>query len=289
MSTQVASKKRKSADFDDSNRVKRVKIDKDATSQPKSQAASGPSKESSKTTRKGKGKGKAPAASISALNEPKPQPKPRPKINKLVPQRPFPTVPTSVSATGPRSAHQEGKNLICVTRKTKLGSYLRRCKELVIKDGYARSFIFLASSIVNHICDRRYKTLHLTALGAAIPHLTLLVTSLPAILPFPPNDIHTDIQTGTIEVIDEVLPDDDDAKIEYKKRGKSTLNVVMRIGDGVKEQADPGEDEEGNGGKKRKRKRSARSRGDGGRGGNAKKVVIRASDQQEDGDDSMSS
>ncbi len=57
------------------------------------------------------------------------------KIRKLAPRRPFPTVPTSVSATGPRSAHTEGKNYICVTRRTQLGAYLRRCKELVLKDG----------------------------------------------------------------------------------------------------------------------------------------------------------
>ena len=59
----------------------------------------------------------------------------RRRINKLVPPRPFPTVPTSVSATGPRSNHKEGKNLICITRKTTLASYLRRCKDIIIKDG----------------------------------------------------------------------------------------------------------------------------------------------------------
>lgn len=57
------------------------------------------------------------------------------RIRKLAPQRPFPTVPTSVSATGPRSAHVEGKNYICITRKTPLGAYLRRCKDVVLKDG----------------------------------------------------------------------------------------------------------------------------------------------------------
>lgn len=57
------------------------------------------------------------------------------RIKKLVPPRPFPTVPTSVSATGPRSGHKEGKNLICVTRKTPLARYLTRCKDVIIKDG----------------------------------------------------------------------------------------------------------------------------------------------------------
>jgi hypothetical protein len=59
----------------------------------------------------------------------------RPKIKKLTPPRPFPTVPTSVSATGPRSAHSEGKNYICITRKTPLAAYLRRCKDIVLEDG----------------------------------------------------------------------------------------------------------------------------------------------------------
>jgi len=59
----------------------------------------------------------------------------RRRINKLVPPRPFPTVPTSVSATGPRSNHKEGKDLICITRKTSLACYLRRCKDVIIKDG----------------------------------------------------------------------------------------------------------------------------------------------------------
>jgi hypothetical protein len=59
----------------------------------------------------------------------------RRRINKLAPPRPFPKVPTSVSATGPRSNHKEGKNLICITRKTSLACYLRRCKDIIIKDG----------------------------------------------------------------------------------------------------------------------------------------------------------
>ena len=59
----------------------------------------------------------------------------RRRINKLVPPRPFPTVPSSVSATGPRTNHKEGKNLICITRKTSLACYLRRCKDIIIKDG----------------------------------------------------------------------------------------------------------------------------------------------------------
>lgn len=73
------------------------------------------------------------------VDKPNPQPtKPevkKPKIKKLTPPRPFPVVPTSVSATGPRSAHSEGKNCICVTRNTPLAAYLRRCKDVVLEDG----------------------------------------------------------------------------------------------------------------------------------------------------------
>jgi len=139
------------------------------------------------------------------------------KIRKLNPKRPFPTVPTSVSATGPRSAHTEGKNYIFVSRKTPLGAYLRRCKDVVINDGY--------------------KTLHLSAMGAAIPHLLLLSTSLPEILPYGPDEIHTEVLTGTVEVQDELIPDDEDEDITYRTRGKSSLSVVIKIGEGDPEEA----------------------------------------------------
>ncbi|RPD59260.1 hypothetical protein L226DRAFT_465413 [Lentinus tigrinus ALCF2SS1-7] len=140
---------------------------------------------------------------------------PRRKIRKLVPPRPFPTVPASVSATGPRSAHTEGKNYICITRRTELGAYLTRCKDVLIKDGY--------------------KSLHLSAMGAAIPHLMQLALSLPPILPFPQDEIHTEILTGTVEVQDEVIPDDEDEDISYRTRGKSTVSVTIKVGDGVDE------------------------------------------------------
>ena len=84
-----------------------------------------------------KGKGKATSATKSTSDQ-TPIEKPKHKLKKLAPPRPFPTVPTSVSATGPRSAHKEGKNYICLTRKTPLAAYLRRCKEVFLKDGYAR-------------------------------------------------------------------------------------------------------------------------------------------------------
>ena len=78
----------------------------------------------------------------------------------------------------------------------------------------------------------RYKTLHLSAMGAAIPHLSTLAVSLPSILPFAADEIHTEILTGSVEVQDEVIPEDEDEDISYQTRGKSTLSVLITIGDG---------------------------------------------------------
>jgi|SRR5882762_9849335 ribonuclease P/MRP protein subunit RPP20 len=69
-------------------------------------------------------------------------------------------------------------------------------------------------------------------MGAAIPHLATLAVSLPSILPFAADEIHTEILTGTVEVQDEIIPEDEDEDISYQTRGKSTLRVVIKIGDG---------------------------------------------------------
>lgn len=161
--------------------------------------------------------------------------RPAHKVRKLVPPRPFPTVPTSVSATGPRSAHTEGKNHICITRRTELGAYLRRCKDVFLKDGCAL-IIYPAFPMFLTMLDR-YKTLHLSAMGAAIPHLMQLALSLPAILPFPQDEIRTEILTGTVEVQDELVPEDEDEDISYRTRGKSSVSIIIKIGDGVDEPA----------------------------------------------------
>ncbi|KAG8689806.1 hypothetical protein FRC11_000471 [Ceratobasidium sp. 423] len=128
---------------------------------------------------------------------------------KLKPQRPVPTVHPASNVTGPRSSHTEGKNVICVTRSTKLGAYLRRCKSLILDDGY--------------------NTLHLYALGAAIPHLLLLATSLPECLPYGPQDIRNEITTGTTTCVDEIHPRDEEEDIEIKARNKSSLHVKIIV------------------------------------------------------------
>lgn len=75
----------------------------------------------------------------------------RRRIKKLTPPRPFPTVPTSVSATGPHSAHSEGKNYICITRRTPLATYLRRCKGIIMVDGWVTSFLVVLTT--SNVCQ----------------------------------------------------------------------------------------------------------------------------------------
>ncbi len=155
----------------------------------------------------------------------------RPKIRKLEAPRPFPAVAPSSSATGPRSAQKEGKNYICLTRKTSLGAYMRKCKNLVLDDGY--DLLTVRNKVANW--HPRYKVLHLHAMGAAIPLLVQLSCALPPILPFSKDEIHTEISTGTVSVQDEVIPCNEDEDVAYNTREKSTLYVVIRIGDGQSE------------------------------------------------------
>lgn len=72
-------------------------------------------------------------------------------------------------------------------------------------------------------------------MGAAIPICLTLAASLPEILPFGPNEISTEIVTGTVQVRDEIIPEDDDEDISYANRNKSTVSVTLVIGDGVDE------------------------------------------------------
>lgn len=162
--------------------------------------------------------------------------KKRVKINKLPAPKPFPAVAASVSATGPRSSHTEGKNYICLTRKTSLGAYMRRCKNLVVNDRYIVSLLSCPKCGLIASCSR-YKTLHLHAAGAAIPLLLQLTCAFPPIIPFSRDEIHTEISTGTVEVQDEIIPEDEEEDLAYRTRGKSTLYVIFRIGDGLSEQS----------------------------------------------------
>lgn len=78
------------------------------------------------------------------------------------------------------------------------------------------------------------------------------MASLPEILPFSADEIRTEILTGTVDVQDELLPDDEDEEITYRTRAKSSLSVVIVIGDGVDESI-AGGSKWGPRGKRRKR------------------------------------
>jgi ribonuclease P/MRP protein subunit RPP20 len=238
---------------DDGGSRKRRKLSSDKASvQVEARNSSGATAEPTPTA-------DSPPAATTTAEQPT---KKRPNIRKLAPPRPWPTVPTSVSATGPRSAHTEGKNYICVTRKSALGMYLRRCRDVIMKDGCAQT------ALCPHSCmltppNLSYKTLHLSAMGAAIPHLLQLALSLPQKLPFPPDEIHTEVTTGTVQVQDEILPEDEDEDVTYRTRGKSTVKVLIKIGDGVDEAAQGGAPAGGEGeqGKRRRSRRGGRGRG----------------------------
>lgn len=59
--------------------------------------------------------------------------------------------------------------------------------------------------------------------------------SLPEVLPFSPEEIRREILTGTVDVQDELVPEDEDEDITYRTRAKSSLSVVITIGNGVDE------------------------------------------------------
>ena len=69
-------------------------------------------------------------------------------------------------------------------------------------------------------------------MGAAIPLLVQLVCALPPILPFSQDEIHWEVTTGTVEVQDEVIPEDEEEDLSYQTRCKSNLAVIFKIGNG---------------------------------------------------------
>lgn len=82
---------------------------------------------------------------------------------------------------------------------------------------------------------------------------------MPEVLPFSREEIRKEILTGTVDVQDELLPDDEDEDITYRARAKSSLSVVIIIGDGVDESI-AGGSKWGPRGKRRKRGGLATSR-----------------------------
>jgi ribonuclease P/MRP protein subunit RPP20 len=102
------------------------------------------------------------------------------------------------------------------------------------------------------------------------------VESLPEVLPFSPEEIRTEILTGTVDVQDELHPDDEDEDITYRTRAKSSLSVVIIIGDGIDESI-AGGSKWGPRGKRRKRGGLVLARTEGGAEAN--------SDEQEGGEE----
>ncbi|GHJ84536.1 hypothetical protein NliqN6_0938 [Naganishia liquefaciens] len=145
--------------------------------------------------------------------------------------------PKSASGSNPTRAI-EGRDVVFVTRKTNLGSYMRRCKTLLVEDG------------LNQI------TLH--ALCVAIPHAVMLLYALTDILPFPRQFIHHEIQTSSVECHDEMslvaaelqkedavgadkgkgkskalaIFEEDEAG--FRSRTKSGIRITIRIGKGAR-------------------------------------------------------
>ena len=66
-------------------------------------------------------------------------------------------------------------------------------------------------------------------MGAAIPHLTMLATSLPAILPYDRREIKTTVTTGSVSVTDEVVPQDEDDEGGTQTRMKASVEIIIRV------------------------------------------------------------
>jgi ribonuclease P/MRP protein subunit RPP20 len=137
---------------------------------------------------------------------------------------------------------------------------------------------------------RRYKTLHLSALGAAITHLATLAVSLPAALPYGPAELTVEYTTGTVEVRDELVPEDEDEDVSYRLRAKATLEVVFRLPGWEAEEAVPaavrntkGAAEAGRGqGKKKGGRGRGKGKGKGAAGEKEAPEVIVVSEPEQD-------
>lgn len=66
-------------------------------------------------------------------------------------------------------------------------------------------------------------------MGAAIPHAVMLATSLPATLPYDHREIKTSITTGSVSVMDELVPLDEDDEGGTQTRRKASVEIVIRI------------------------------------------------------------
>jgi len=58
----------------------------------------------------------------------------------------------------------------------------------------------------------------------------MLATSLVRILPYPKDEVTTSIKTGTVNVLDEVIPIYEDDERETRGRSKSSIEIIITIG-----------------------------------------------------------
>ncbi|KZT51762.1 hypothetical protein CALCODRAFT_503129 [Calocera cornea HHB12733] len=146
-----------------------------------------------------------PTTSKSA-NAPKKKHRKKPESTVQVPSKGPLAPPARISKLNPAKPQIEDgdKTTICVTRQTKLGAYLRRCRRL-FDDGHA--------------------SITLYAMGAAIPHLALLTTSLPLVLPG--GVLRQEVTTSTVTCVDEIEPEDEDVEGGLRKREKAGMRVVL--------------------------------------------------------------
>ena len=57
----------------------------------------------------------------------------------------------------------------------------------------------------------------------------MLATSLPAILPYDLSEVKTSITTGSVNVIDEVVPEDEDDEGGTQTRTKGSVDITITI------------------------------------------------------------
>ncbi|CAG8528850.1 13060_t:CDS:2 [Acaulospora colombiana] len=125
---------------------------------------------------------------------PPPDQEPQKKLKKRTPQRPA-TVPTD----------------IYVSRKSNFRGQLFRAKKLLLQDGQP--------SITIH------------GLGAAIQKSIDLVLTLSDLMQ---NQIVYKATTGTVELVDDIIPEDDDKDLETQTRNNSSVRIQVSLHKDVK-------------------------------------------------------
>ncbi|CAG8478813.1 9061_t:CDS:2 [Acaulospora morrowiae] len=132
---------------------------------------------------------------ISGISKPRTRIEPslqsQKKLKKRIPQRPA-TIPTD----------------IYVSRKSNFKGQLFRAKKLLLEDGHP--------SITIH------------GLGAAILKSINLVLTLGDLMH---NQIIYKVTTGTVELVDDIIPEDDDKDLEIQTRNNSSVHIQVSLKD----------------------------------------------------------